>query len=209
MWWDSEPFGGFAAPAGYGDVSKDVFCSGKGACGSAAPNIKQNIPTTPILQAATCATNYTLEGGNFEQSSLQHVIEHMLYKALPTTTSTQPQHTTTTQPQNTTTNTQPQTHKTNTQPQRHNHKHTTTKTQQQTHNRIHNHKDTTANTQPQTHTTANTQPQTQPQTHNHKHNHNHNTAHNHSTQPEDPQAKSRSTILTTMATFSSLWHQDK
>ena len=55
------------------------------------------------------------------------------------------------------------------------------------------------------HTTTNTTTNTQPQTHNH----NHNTAHNHSTQPEDPQATSRTTILTTMATCSSLWHQDK
>ena len=64
----------------------------------------------------------------------------------------------------------------------------------------------------------NTQPQAQSQTHSHKdtctaHNRStqpqHTTTINHNTQPEDPQTKSRTTKLTTMATCSSPWHEDK
>ena len=81
---------------------------------------------------------------------------------------------------------------------------------------------TATSTQSQTQPQA--QSQAQPQTHNHKTQpqhtttkHNHNThnhkdtskPHNHSTQPEDPQAKSRITKVTTRATCSSPWHEDK
>ena len=67
--------------------------------------------------------------------------------------------------------------------------------------------------------TTSTSTNTQPQAHSHKHTITNTTTtttqrttttttHNHSTQPEGPQAKSINTILTTMATCSSLWHQD-
>ena len=91
--------------------------------------------------------------------------------------------------------------------QTHNHKHTNMNTQLQArkhkhkHNHKHIHKHTATNTA--TNTVTNTQPQrhiysTQPQ---------------HTTtitaQPEDPQKKSRTTKLTTMATCSSPRHEDK
>ena len=118
----------------------------------------------------------------------------------------------------TSTNTQPQTHN-HKHIRKHNHKHTITSTNQQTQPQTHNHKHnykhtittttlttTTKNRNNHKHTITSTQSQPQHTT-TKTHPQHTTTTHNHSTQPEDPQAKLRTTKLTTMPTCSSPWHE--